>query len=424
MHDSPVNGSLLGLMSLLEAIPFWILGALASGCAVYYTVVAVRVWRTHRILPTARDGATMPLPPGDPPSVCVVIPAHNEAGEIAGLVHSLLAQEYPSLSIVLALDRCTDQTEALAREAAAGDPRIEIITIDHCPDDWAGKVHAVHSGVQRSSAARSADLLLFADADTRFDPQCVRATVALLYARKLDMLSLLSTLTNGAAFERIAQPAAGLELVRQYPLDRLNRPGSQVRFANGQFMLFRRETYEQIGGHEEVRHELLEDLGFARVLRQPRHAKEFGCLMADGMLGCRMYEDWPAFRRGWKRIYTEAARRRVAHLRKDAWRLRMIGVCLPLISDAAFLAGIALWIWADDRPLTIAMLLCGLAGGIAFLAAMFQIYRMQRIPVIWSLLYPLGAWKVAGILSEAAADLIAGRKTVWGGREYVREAAG
>jgi glycosyltransferase involved in cell wall biosynthesis len=59
--------------------------------------------------------------------VCVVIPAWNEARVVAGLIRSLRSETDPQLAIVLALDRCTDDTAALARAAIAGDTRFEIV---------------------------------------------------------------------------------------------------------------------------------------------------------------------------------------------------------------------------------------------------------------------------------------------------------
>ena len=90
----------------------------------------------------------------------------------------------------------------------------------------------------------------------------------------------------------------------------VNRRDSRRHFANGQFMLFRRDVYDAIGGHEAVKGELLEDIALARVVGMRRHDYAGGCLMADGMLFCRMYRSWEAFRRGWRRIYTEAAKRK------------------------------------------------------------------------------------------------------------------
>lgn len=414
-------------MPLLYAIPLWFLIAGASVCAVYYSVILGRALRTARSIPTAAAGLSLPEPEGGWPRVCIVIPAHNEAAVIDEHARSLLAQDYPALSIVFSLDRCTDDTETiLRRRCSVGgslDPRVEIVRVTECPEGWAGKTNAAWQGVQQGSAARNADLLLFADADTIFHPGLVRACVALLRARKLDLLSLLSGLTSDHWFERLVQPAAGFELVRQYPLDIVNRAERPRAFANGQFMLFTREVYNRLGGHEAVRHELLEDMAFARQMERlrKRGTAPAGVLMAGGLLTCRMYRSWEAFRRGWKRIYTEAALRRPRQLAEWAWRQRLAGVLLPLVALGALVAGAMVW-RVNDLPLAASLLASGAAGLLAFALAMARIYRDQGLPAWLGLTYPLGAWRVAGILGEAAADLRAGRKTVWGGREYTREA--
>ncbi len=284
-------------------------GALAG--ALYWGVGFSRIQRTLRAFPTAEAGLDLPGAAEDD-SVCIVIPAHNEAHAIAELVGSLRAQTWPRLHVVLALDRCTDETERVAREAIGGDERFTVHTIEECPPGWAGKAHAAWRGARDIDAARRAGLLLFADADTQFHAECVRACVRLLRNRGLGLLSLLSTLSADRWYERIAQPAAVLELMRQYPLASANRWPNPRAFANGQFMLFTREAYDASGGHEAVKSHLLEDIALARHTARAGH--RVGVLRAGDMLRCRMYEDWAAFRRGWKRIFTEASNRRSSRL--------------------------------------------------------------------------------------------------------------
>src|SRR5262249_28674428 len=156
--------------------------------------------------------------------------------------------------------------------------------------------------------------------DTIFHPSCTRATVALLRHRNLDLLSLLSTLTADRWFERCVQPAAGFELIRQYPLVRMNRQGSHSRpFANGQYILIRREAYDRIDGHRSVRSEVFEDVRLAQ--HAAREKLRLGVFMADGMLRCRMYKDWAEFQRGWNRIFSESCNRRPNRLRQAARRM-------------------------------------------------------------------------------------------------------
>jgi len=398
-----------------------VLLALSVACGVYWGVVWWAVGKTRRKLPTARDGIA--LADANPPTrrVCVVVPAHNEAGNIAKLIGSLKAQDYDRLRVVLALDRCTDDTRGVALEAIGADHRFEIIEIDDCPDDWAGKVHAAHSGVERSAHAKKADALIFTDADTWFDPACVRATLALARDRGLDLLSLLSTLESRSWFERFVQPAAGFELMRQFPLLSVNRRDEDRRtFANGQFMLFDARAYHALDGHahQNIKGALLEDLAFANLYK---HRGRYGGLfMGDGMLRCAMYPGWDAFVRGWKRIYTESANREVARLRRYAWRVPIVNTLLPI----AALACLVLSVTLGDTPTAIGGGALGAGALIAWLGAVVSIQRVGRAPVLDAPGFLLGSVLVGRIFGRAADDLSSGAPTQWGGRSYVRQAAG
>lgn len=400
-----------------------LLGVFLGGAVVllvYWTAVIYQIVRTTRELPTARAGvaAADAKPPTE--KVCVVVPAHNEAGTIAGLIASLKAQDYDRLRVVLALDRCTDDTRGVAERAIDRDPRFEIVEIDSCPDDWAGKVHAAWSGYQRSAHAQHAEALIFTDADTSFDPRCVRACLALARQRRLDMLSLFCTLTTETWFERVVQTAAGFELARQYPLLRANMEDHRRRrpFANGQFMLFDAGAYRAIGGHEGVKDALLEDIAFARAIAAS-HMRG-GLLLAEGMVRCRMYDDWKQFRKGWKRIYTESANREPRRLRSYAWRSGLLGLGLPMMA----LAGLVLALTMGDPPTRWG------AGGVlaaslvVWLAGLVAVYRGSGARTEDVVFFPIGAWLVGSIYREAWRDLITGKPTSWGGREYVRPIEG
>jgi chlorobactene glucosyltransferase len=393
-----------------------LLGAVAS--LVYWGAVAAAIVKTNRLLPTAKDGIAIAdrTPPEE--RVCIVVPAHNEAGNIAKLIQSLKAQDYDRLNIVLALDRCTDDTKGVALEAIDGDHRFEIVEITECPDDWAGKVHAAHSGVTRSNGAKDADVLLFSDADTWFDPSCVRATVALANDRGLDMLSLLSTLEGEQWFEKWVQSAAAFELARQYPLLRVNMDGDRQRpFANGQFMLFRADAYRDIGGHEAVKGAVLEDIAFALLLKY--RGKRGGLLMADGILRCGMYGSWEEFVRGWKRIYTESANREAGRLKRYALRVPVLNAVLPDMSFACMVVAI----WLGNPATQIGGGVVGAAGVIAWFVAVGLMLRMSHAPLRQVFGFWFGSFLVGGIFRKAARDLETGTPTKWGGREYVRPVA-
>jgi chlorobactene glucosyltransferase len=402
-------------------IPHWLWVAFAwvasvgpVGTLLLWGLIWIRLEHTIRVVPTLRFGQA--LAAADPPTgrVCVVVPAYNEARVIAGLVRSLREETYPQARFVLALDRCTDDTAALARAEIGGDERFEVIAIDECPGDWAGKVHAVHAGVTRSRGAADAEYLLFADADTLFAPGCVASALALMRHRKLEFLSLISTLTYDTWFERLVQIATAFELMRLFPLLRVNGSERSRAFANGQFMLFERAAYEAVGGHEAVKDALLEDLALARLVAARR--RPAGVFVAAGLLHCRMYADWAQFRRGWKRIFTEAAGRRARRLALWSWRIRWLGVVFPAWMLAA--APLGALLVAHDAARGWTVLALSLAALLVWVGALARLCALARAPLWIAPLHIVGAWLTARLLDEAARDVLAQTPMQWGGREY------
>lgn len=377
--------------------------------------------RTQTALGSAEDGlhtAASQLP------VLVVVPAHNEQSVIAELIASLRGQDYPNFRVVLALDRCTDATLSVALDTINSDERFEVFEVSECPRDWAGKVHAIHAALAGRALAND-QLLIFADADTVFDSSCVRSCVNVLEDRKLDALTLLSTLTYSRGFERRVQAPASLELLVRYPPRRASRDTRRRPFANGQFILIRRAAYERIGAHAAFREELLEDLAMARALWREKFRVHV--LRAGRLLACRMYPDPPAFERGWTRIFIEAAKRKPARLRAWAFGTAVRGFFQPLGSVLAIAAAITIlamnlssWPWLFGVVGAISALgLATWAGAIHRFLVLGGVDRWWRRAVIL-LWWPIGSLELAALLRRAAGNLHGGVPTGWAGKSYVR----
>ncbi len=406
-----------------------------AGLAFWMAVLVEVVWMVRK-LPTARDGLSGQYSQIDSgsPSVCLIIPAYNEEKSIECVALSLLKQDYANLRVVFALDRCTDDTEGVLRRTLGDDARFSIFKISECPPDWAGKVNAVWRAVSGAPAAQGAEVIAFADADTQFDPGCIRACVAILRRQGYGLLSLMSTLTCEHWFERVVQPVAGYELMRQFPPRRVNRegaPGQRRAVANGQFMMFTRECYWSFGGHENplVKDELLEDIALAKRARW--HGFKAGFIPAAGMLYCRMYDSYSAFEMGWRRIFAELAHRRPRRLRSYALQLLLTNIVLPVASVGAAAAGafVLSVTWAPSAgvgPWTLMLAWVCLLLGVGSIALMQLVMaigcKWGKTPQYVGLLHVPGACFVFVILMRAASDLEQGRPVRWGGRQYIRAA--
>ena len=393
---------------------------ITAGLLLGISVIGIIVWVSWLVRTslmqvgskTVREGLHLPVPQGGWPLLSIIVPVHNEQRLINTCANSLRRLEYDKLEIIFVLDRCTDDTARLLAVHAAADPRIVVVTNDTCPDDWSGKCYAANRGAEQASG----DWMLFTDADTWFDPRLARAALALAHDRGLALLSLLSTLTFDHLFEQVAQLAAVVKLLSLYPIERVSRSRRPRPFANGQFLLFRRDWYERIGGHTALKDDLLEDIAAAKLING--HGGHSAMALADGMLICSMYESLAEFRQGWKRIFIEACSRKPARLRKWAARTLVIDVVLPLV-QLATLASAPAVAAAGEVPLALTMTLVVLTGWTFQGAVLWRFYTMGRAPRPAILLYPLGCLIVAGIMWSGAQDLKHRRPVVWGGKRYV-----
>ncbi|MBC04329.1 MAG: hypothetical protein CMJ34_13665 [Phycisphaerae bacterium] len=390
-----------------------ILAGFLGGCGVltglYWIIVQVRMLRIARFTPKLEDGLDLQKPPG---LVSVIVPAHNEERVIERLVRSILSQTGIDFELIVVLDRCTDGTLDRLRSAGGDDPRLRILEIDECPDDWAGKCHAAARGVEIASG----DWLLFTDADVGFDPRVLVASAALIEKEQVDLLSAWTSLTAGKWWEFVVQPAAAIALLRIFPPDRVNNEERPRSFANGQFMVFRTSVYREIGGHAAVKGRLLEDLAFAEHMHE--NGRRVRIVDAGDMVRTSMYRSLGDLLMGWRRILTDASKRNVAYILRNLLLVLGSGLA-PLVCWGAISMGILQVAGPDASRSGWGLVIAGGFGVVSQGIALARIFRSGRMPVVGVLGWSIGCILVALTLAGAIRDLLTGRPVKWGGREYV-----
>lgn len=227
------------------------------------------------------------------PLVSILIPARNEAHHIGDTVQRLCRLDYPALEIIMLDDDSTDDTATIAQNAATGDPRFRLISGEPLPDGWTGKNWACHQLAQ----AASGDLLVFTDADVKWQPDALRAAVNYMTQSNADLVSVWSTQETVSAGERLIVPLMMFVLMAYLPLGLVHHTRfSAFAAANGQCMIWRKTAYQQIGGHAAVANVVLEDVTLARLAKRSRF--RIRLIDAAGLLRCRMYDNWAAVRDG------------------------------------------------------------------------------------------------------------------------------
>jgi hypothetical protein len=243
-----------------------------------------RLPQLHRVQPAA---------PTRWPRLAVVVPARNEAAQLAAAVETLLAQDYPELAIVVVDDRSEDGTGRIADEAAAKDPRVRALRVETLPEGWLGKVHALHVG---AAAAETAEWVLFTDADVHFAPSTLRRAIAFALERRLDHLTVAPALRSGSVWQEGVTLAFGTSFLHALRPSRLARERSGAFAGIGAFNLVRRERFDRTPGFRWLRLELLDDVGLGLMMQ--RAGARSAMALGHGLVEVRWYPSLPGMVRG------------------------------------------------------------------------------------------------------------------------------
>ncbi len=336
----------------------------ALGSAALLAVIAVKSRANQISIPridARRAGET-------PPDCMVVIPARNEAKLIARAVKSL-----PPDTVIVVDDHSSDNTAEIARDAGAG-----VVKAPKLLGGMVGKASACAEGARLLTSR----WILFADADTWYEPGFLESAVATAEAGRVDFLSIYLRPSYESFGARVLGPYA--TALYFFGLNPRTDPAEAF---NGQSILVKREPYEFVGGHGAIRQYLNEDLKLAALAQ--RHRMKFGVARAG--------------RLGHVRIDPESFSR-------DAHRFSVVN---PWIGVRIVLAAIAfllcipafVWLLMENHRF--------LAAGIAI----WPILVLSRwYGASLALLAPVGICALAPRLFSGALGALAARRVEWKGR--------
>ncbi|MCC7105941.1 MAG: glycosyltransferase [Chloroflexi bacterium] len=389
-------------------IAIWPALVLLNGLASLALVPALRA-----MLAMQRHWLTIPrreAGPGGTPLVSVIVPARNEARCIERCISSILAQRYPAFEVIAIDDRSSDGTGEILARLARSDSLLRVISGEPLPPGWVGKCWAVYQAARQAKG----EWLLFVDADTTHRPHMLASAVGFALEHGADLLTLGPRQELGSFWERAILPAIfGAIMTVGGSMADVNNPQRRVAKANGQFMLFRASSYWQLGGHEAVFDELVEDFAFARRVKGTGRR----LIIADGsdLVSVRMYrslrEIWEGFG---KNSYFEASREPGGIV---------AGILLPWLTCALpLLVGVILGLRRllgrpTHRLERVTACQSALQIGTVFVFGT-QVVRVLALPMRWALTVPAGFIFLSAVLVGAAYRIATGRGVVWRGRVY------
>ncbi len=350
------------------AYPWLPPASVIASIAVAVALVAflVKARRNYLSLPEveAVDGASVE-------SVTAIVPARNEERSIERCVKSLAGYR-----VVVVDDQSEDRTAERARAAGA-----EVIAAPKLLKGQLGKSNACLAG----SKLADTTYILFADADTWFDARFVPSLVKYSSDNEFILVSPFLKQHCVSLFEKIVMPYAfGLSFTAVNAANVQNFLDPET-LANGQCMLFLRQPYEFIGGHNTVMNSVVEDVALAAKVK--RHRMKLQIVRAE--------------RLGHARSLDAEGLRRISQASKSRWQTMAASLLLTSV------APLAIWLAVDRQywmigvlAVLVPLLFSGWYGN------PFQ--AILSLPAIY--LYQLAAIK-------ALLASMSGRKSAWKGRK-------
>jgi chlorobactene glucosyltransferase len=349
------------------------------------------------------------IPLENPPLVSVIIPARNEAHNIARCVSSILSGTYPNLELIVVDDSSTDGTAQIARDAAKGDPRARVIMCPALPEGWFGKQWACATGAK---VARGS-VLQFTDADTVHGPDLVTRSTNAMRRARAQLFSVAGRQELGGFWEKVIQPQVFSILSMRYGGTESVTEATSVKhkIANGQCIFVTHDSYDSIGGHGSVRTSAAEDLMLAQKFFAAR--KRVVLMLGVNQLSTRMYGSLREIVSGWRKNVFAAGLDSVPFGRVGRTMFPLFLLLPPLME---LLPPLAFALAALGVPAGHTLLLWAAISSAATLIWWMVVYVTIRENPLYALLYPLGALMLLYIFVSA---VIRGRRVSWKGRTYI-----
>jgi len=256
--------------------------------------------------------------------ITAIVPARDEEASIEACVRSL-ARQAEIAEIFVVDDHSGDRTAEIVRGLMVEFKNLRLLEVPEVPAGWLGKNHALWEGAKRAASRvsnpaelgrsdspvftrdkaaplpenRASRWLLFTDADAELMDGAAARALRIAQESSAALVSFSPEQVTQAWYERALIPFVYSRLAKYFSYEAVRDANSGVAAANGQFLMIRRDVYDEIGGHASVAGEVLEDVGLAKRVKAARYRIWFG--PGAGVVCARMYRSFDAMWEGWKK---------------------------------------------------------------------------------------------------------------------------
>lgn len=231
------------------------------------------------------------------PAVSVLIPARNEEKNIAKCLLSLVKQNYKNIEIMVLNDNSTDNTFRIVKKISGVYKNVKLINGKPLPEEWTGKNYACYQLFRKSKGK----FLFFTDADTVHNRNSVSSAVSCLIKERLDILSACPRQIMESFSERMVINLTNFQILIPPLLfirkSRIPIFGSGI----GSLMVVRRNIYQALGGHKEIKNSCVEDTLISKLFIKKGY--KFMIFNGKKIYTTRLYNNFNEIYDGFCRVF-------------------------------------------------------------------------------------------------------------------------
>jgi len=340
------------------------------------------------------------------PKVSIILPARNEEKYLASCLDSLINQDYQNYEIIVIDDSSEDSTGKIIADYSKKNSKIIHVSANTKPEGWMGKNWACMEGYRQATG----ELLLFTDADTKHSNQVISLSVSHLLSLQLDALSAIPRLLTFDFLTKVSLPMISTFLHTRFSAINVNNPKKKAAYFFGSFFIITKKTYEQVGMHEGVKHEIIEDGALGKKVKEAGHKMRI--VRGDHLIEAVWARDsstlWHALKRLMIPLYLQSEKIAIGSF--------LAVLFLLFIPFPIFL--IANVIPIETISTKMLYVSAAIASGLIYIGSIIEVKMGLKLKLIHALCAPLGGLIVTlgfftGLIQAKGSSSVS-----WRGRSY------
>jgi len=347
------------------------------------------------------------------PKVSIILPARNEEEFIGKCLDSLTKQDYENYEIIVIDDSSDDATGEIISEYAKRDSKIIPVSARPKPEGWMGKNWACMEGYRKATG----ELLLFTDADTNHSKNVLSLAVAHLISFDLDALSAIPKMLTFDFWTKITLPMISTFLHTRFSALNVNNPSKKTGYFFGSFFILKKKTYEEVGMHEGVKQEIIEDGALGKKVKELGYKMKMvrGDHLIDAVWARDKITLWNALKRLMVPLYLQSGK-----------------IAIGIFFAVLFLLFIPFPVFAVSAlspvETTSAKILCisaAIASILIYIGAIIEVKVGLGLRLVHALFAPLGGLVVvlgflSGLIQAKSASAITWKERIYSMKDHTQ----